>query len=246
MAACFAVAPAFAHPTNDDLAARFAKGAYMEAARIAEQAASADDYAFAARSLLAECMTGSAEPDAGMVEHAKKDAEAALKIDPMHEEGRLQLAIALSLKSRTMNTMDAWNSGYGDKGLKLARSVLAQDPDNYFAHGFLAVWNLEVRRRGGALGASIMGASIADARMHYEAAARLAPDYVGVYWQYARALVALDARKYGDQAKVILQEALDAKADDHVEGVMQERSRVLLNALKGDGKAAQALALRML
>jgi cytochrome c-type biogenesis protein CcmH/NrfG len=191
-------------------------------------------------------MTGTSEPDARMVERARQDAETALKLDPKHEEARLQLAIALSLKSRTMNSMDVWNSGYGDRGVKLARSVLAQDPDNSFAHGFLAVWNLEVRRRGGTLGASMLGASLADARRHYEDAVRLAPDYVGVYWQYARALVALDARKYGDQARVILQKALDAKADDHCESVMQERASVLLEALKGDRKAAQALALRML
>jgi len=92
----------------------------------------------------------------------------------------------------------------------------------------------------------MMGASLADARRHYYDAVRLAPDYVGVYWQYARALVALDARKYRDQAREILQKAMEAKADDHCESVMQERASVLLQALKGDSKAAQALALRML
>lgn len=238
---------ALAHPSNSDLAGRFASGAYLEAAVLAEKAAGADDLAFAARSLLALCMTGSSEPDVATVNRAERDAEAALKLNPKHEEGRLQLAIALSLKSRVMSTMDAWYSGYGEKGLKLARGVLAQDPSNYFAHGFLAVWNLEVRRRGGLLGAGLLGANLDEARKHYEAAVRLAPDYVGLYWQYARALVALDARKYATTARQELEKALAAQANDHVEGVMQERSRALLEMLKtGDAKAAQRMAQQML
>jgi tetratricopeptide (TPR) repeat protein len=239
-------APAFAHPTSPELAGRFSRGEYLEAAQQAEAAAGADDLAFAARALLAHCMTGESEPDAAVIDRASKDAEAALKIDPGHEEGQLQLAIALSLKSRAMDVLDAWNKGYGDKGRKLATAVLEKDPANFYAHGFLAVWNVEVRRRGGSLGAGIMGASVRAGREHYAAALKLAPDDVGIHWQYGRALVALDAKQYGDEAAIVLERALAAKADDHVETVMQERAARLAEALKGDRKAAQRLARNML
>lgn len=245
-AAVMLAAPAFAHPTSPDLAARFSRGEYLEAARLAEQAAGADDLAFAARSLLAQCMTGTEEPDSGLVERASRDAEAALKIDPAHEEGRLQLAIALSLKSRALDVLEAWNKGYGDKGRKLANEVLKADPENYYAHGFLAVWNVEVRRRGGSIGAGIMGASVKAGRAHYARAMELAPDDVGIHWQYGRALAALDAKQYGEEALRAVERALAANADDHVEKVMQERARELAEALKGDRKAAQALARKML
>jgi tetratricopeptide (TPR) repeat protein len=238
--------PAFAHPTSPDLAGRFARGEYLEAARMAEAAASPDDLAFAARSLLAYCMTGAEDPDAAIVDRASKDAEAALAIEPAHEEGQLQLAIALSLKSRAMDVLDAWNKGYGDKGKKLALAVLKSDPDNFYAHGFLAVWNVEVRRRGGPVGASIMGASVKAGREHYQAALKLAPDDIGIHWQYARALTALDARQYGDEAAEVLGRAITANAGDHVEGVMQKRAATLAEALKGDRKAAQKLARTML
>src|SRR5262249_25515990 len=161
---------------------------YMEAAAQAEAGAGANDLAFAARSLLAHCMTGVDEPDARIVDRASKDAEAALRLDPGHEEGKLQLAIALSLKSRTMGLIDAWSAGYGDKGRDLANQVLAKDPNNFYAHGFLAVWNIEVRHRGGAIGAAFLGASLKEARHQYDEAARLAPDDVGIHWQYGRAL----------------------------------------------------------
>jgi len=237
---------ASAHPTSVELAAKFARGEYMAAAQEAEAAAGADDLAFAARALLAYCMTGTQEPDAGIVERASKDAEAALKIEPDHEEGQLQLAIALSLKSRRMDAMAAWNAGYGEKGRKLAEAVLKADPSNYYAYGFLAVWNVEVERRGGGFGAWVMGASLDKARSNYQMALRLAPDDVGIHWQYARALAALDAKAHAQEVAQALDRALAASASDHVEQVMQGRAAELADAIKGDKTAAGKLAEVML
>ncbi len=239
-------APALAHPTSTELAAKFARGEYMTAAKEAEAAAGADDLAFAARALLAHCMTGASQPDAAIVERASKDAEAALKLDPMHEEGRLQLAIALSLKSRGMDAFAVWTAGYGEKGRKLAEEVLKSDPSNFYAHGFLAVWNVEVERAGGGMGAWMMGASLEKAREHYQAAAKMAPDDVGIHWQYARALAALDVQAHGDEAAAVLARAIGADAGDHVEQVMQERAVRLAAALKADRIAAQKLARELL
>jgi hypothetical protein len=238
--------PAHAHPDLGDLEAKFARGEYMAAATAAEASAGADGLAFAARSLLALCMTGQAAPDASLVERAVRDAEAALKLDPDHEEGRLQLAIALSLKSRDMNAMAAWSAGYGEKGKKLAEEVLKADPRNFYAHGFLAVWNIEVERRGGGMGAWMMGASLDAGRRHYETARLLAPDDVGIHWQYARALAALDLKAYQNDVAAALARALSANAADHVEQVMQARARQLSAALTADRDRAQQLAQAML
>ena len=237
---------AAAEPSPPGLGAMFASGEYLAAAQLAEAASSADDLAFAARSLLAQCMTGDREPDSGMVERAAADARRALALDPMHEEGRLQLAIAISLKSRSMSLMDAWYAGYGEEGRKLAEEVLAQDPGNFYAHGFLAVWNIEVRRRGGVLGASLLGASVEAGRKHYAIAAHLAPGDAGVHWQFARALTALDAVRYGDEAAAILDRAVATSSPDHVQMVMKTRAAQLAEALKQNRKAAQVLARTLL
>ena len=240
------VLPASAHPTSIELAAKFARGEYMAAASEAETAAGADDLAFAARALLAFCMTGEQEPDAAIIDRASRDAEAALTLEPDHGEGRLQLAIALSLKSRPMDAMTAWSAGYGEKGRKLAEDVLAADPTNFYAHGFLAVWNIEVEQRGGGFGAWVMGASLDKARSHYAIAIQLAPDDVGIHWQYARALVALGAKAHATEAMQALTRAMSAVAQDHVEQVMQARAIRLVEALKGDKAAAEKLAQVML
>lgn len=238
--------PARAHPTSSELAGKFARGEYLMAAAAAESAAGADDLAFAARALLAHCITGTVEPDAGIVDRAARDAEAALREEPGHEEAQLQLAIALSLKSRVMDPMAAWSAGYGDKGKKLAEGVLKSDPRNFYAHGFLAVWNIEVERRGGSMGAWVMGASLDEARRHYDAARALAPDDVGIHWQYARALAAMDLKRYQAEVTAVLQRAVVASASDHVEEVMQGRSQRLLAAISGNTADAQKLAREML
>ncbi len=238
--------PALAHPAPDDLAAKFARGEYMAAAAAAEAAAGADDLAFAARSLLAHCMTGTRQIDAAILDRARRDAEAALDLDPGHEEGRLQLAIALSLKSRGMDVMAAWNTGYGQKARRLAEEVLGSDPRNPYAHGFLAVWNLEVEQRGGGMGAWLMGASRDSARRHYDAARAVAPDDVGIHWQYARALAALDIAGRWREVREALDRALAAAATDHVEQVMQARARQLADAMATGRDAAQVLARSLL
>lgn len=228
------------------LDARFASGAFLEAAGLAEAEATADDYAFAARAILAHCFIGDGEPDPALLDRARKNAEAALAMAPSHSEGRLQLAIALSLKSRYMDTMAAMNAGYGETGKKLATEVLNAEPANYYAHGFLAVWHVEVRRRGGMVGAGIMGASLDAARDHYQTAIRLAPDDVGLHWQYARALAAFDARKYRVEIAEVLARAASANAGDRIEQVMQARAVRLSEAMAQGHKAAQKLAQDLL
>ncbi len=238
--------PASAHPISSELAEKFARGEYMDAAREAEAGASAHDLSFAAQSLLALAMTGSGEPDAAILDRAERNAEAALKLAPDLDDARLQLAFALSLKSRPMDAMAVWTSGNGEKARKLAEAVQKSDPSNFYALGFLAVWNIEVEKRGGDMGAWMMGASLEKARDYYAAAANLAPDDIGLHWQYARALIALDPTKYENDAARALDRAANASAGDYLERVMQERAIELAAALKADKAAAQKLAETML
>lgn len=237
---------AWAAPTDPMLSAQFEDGKYLRAAEAAERLGSADDLAFAARSLLALCMTGPSDIDADVLDRAYQNAAKAVSIDRGHVEGRLQMAIAASLQTRSMTLMEANRSGLANLGKLLVEGVLEDEPDNFYAHGFAAVWHVEARRRAGAFGAMVVGASLKDARVHYEAAARLAPDDVGVHWSYGRALVAQDARRHREPAEAALVQAITASADNHVERVMQVRAERLLGELRADVDAAEAAALEML
>lgn len=213
-------APASADPIEQ----AFASGRFLQSAEMAQRAGGADNFARAARAMLADAII-EGEPTESRLNEAEALARQALSLDPDHVEGRLQLAITLSLKARQMSTREALDSGYGGTSRDLVKDVLKADPDNVYAQGFMAVWNIEVVRRGGGLGAAFMGASVQKARAHYTRAIETGEADPSLHWQYARALAALNARKYEDEIATCLDRAITAKADDTLTRIMQARAR---------------------
>lgn len=241
----FVTSPVFAQDVASFIA--FDEGRYEEATSLARATATADGYAFAARSLLARGMCGDEQPPAELLDAAEADARAALALDESHLEGRLQLAIVLSLKARPLSTRDARKTGYGPYARDLAKEVLEVDPANAYANGFLAVWNIEVVRRGGGFGARIMGAGVKKGRRYYHAAVATNPDDIALHWQYARALAALNTRKYRGEIEVALDRATSVEPENHLASVMAARAEILKEAMATqDRKAVQALAINML
>lgn len=226
----------------------FSEGRYAEAVDLVALEQSADAQAFAARSLLADAMSNDEfSPPLAALESAEGYARAALAIDPEHVEGRLQLAIALSLRSRPLSIKEVRQTNLAEESKHLVRSVLEDDPANPYAHGFMAVWNIEVRRRGGAIGAAVLGASVRKARRHYEAAIDSRPQDASIHWQYARALAALDAEKYHQEIETALQSALNCGTESQLETAMQARAAVLHQAVQTESAdTVQDLAARML
>lgn len=225
----------------------FAQGRFQEAARMAEASGHADAYALAARAVLADVMCGNGQPDAAMLDRAELLARAALDEEPAHVEGRLQLAITLSLKARGLSRTDAWRSGYGGEARKLVQAVIADDPGNAYAHGFLAVWHVEVVRRGGRIGAAMMDASLDEGLSHYEQAVALLPDDPGLHWQMARALTAHNPRRYRDRIEAALEAALAGGENTALDTVMIRRASILSEALVAlDPDAVKRMAEDML
>ncbi|MEM9938837.1 MAG: hypothetical protein AAF768_08320 [Pseudomonadota bacterium] len=233
--------------TSERLTA-FADGRYADAVALAQIEDSADSLAFAARSLLAEAMSAEDHiPSLALAEEAENFARRALGLDPRHVEARLQLAIALSLRARPMSTRQALDSGLGTEAKKLVLSVLDDDPDNFYAHGFMSVWHLEVVRRGGSLGSAMMGASVKKARRHYQHATALNPDDASTHWQYARALAALNARKYREEVQAALEAAYRATCETELETIMKARAVQLNLAFQAQSnREVERIAERML
>lgn len=227
--------------------AAFRAGQYDLALREAGGELTADSHALRARSILAKAMCAAREPDTAVLKKALDEAEAALKLDAGHGEGRLQKAIALSLLTRPMDLLEARDSGNGPKAKALAEGVLADDPANHYALGFLAVWHVEVHRRGGSVGAAMMGASLKTARKYYAEAVRLAPEDASLRWQWARALAAFDAKKYHAEIEAELQAAMEIDPATELDRVMQSRAEMLLDVvMSGKPRDVEAAALGML
>lgn len=215
----------------DPVEQAFASGRFLQSAELARREGGADNLARAARAVLADAVIRG-EPMWERLEEAETLARQAVRLDPDHVEGRLQLAISLSLKARLMSTRDALDSGYGGVSRDLVRSVVEADPGNVYAHGFLAVWNIEVVRRGGGLGSAFMGASVRKGRTHYRKALATGEADPALHWQYARALAALNARKYEDEITACLERAISSRADDTLTRIMQARAQTFQNYIE--------------
>lgn len=234
-------------PELGEASLAFERGAFDRAASLGVERGDADGLALAARALLAEAVTGETDPPPALIAEAERLADLALAQDPHHIEARLQLAIAWSLRLRAMSNGEARRSGLGGDTRALVRSVLEDDPGNPYAHGLMAVWHIEVVRRGGSLGAAIMGASIDDALAHHRLAAEGAPHEAALHWQVARALTALDARRYRNEIDAAL--ALARTGDPHnpLQPVISLRAEHLAEAIETrPAREVETLAAQML
>ncbi len=224
IAVLFLAAPLSAQADLAEADAAFRAGEFSRAIEACAEDTSAEAEAFRARVMLAEAISGSADPPRPLLDRALAAAEAALAENPAHVEGRLQRAIALSLIVRPMSIAEARRTGHAETSRALAEAVLADDPANPWAHAFLSVWHVEVQRRGGSIGAAVMGASLREARRHHQAAAAAAPQDVTIRWQWARALAALDARRHQAEIETALAAALAITPETEVDRVMQSRA----------------------
>ena len=220
----FLMAP-LAHAQQKEAVSAYIIGDYGTAAEIAEASGQADDLAFAAQSVLAQAMSvETGQPAQSALERAEVLARKALAVNESHVDARLQLAISLSLQARPMSNRQVRRSGIGQTAKQLADDILAEDGANVFANGLLAVWNVEVLRRGGRIGGRIMGASIQAGRQHYETGVMASPDDGSLHWQWARVLAATNPRKYRSEIDAALAASIAATTDDALEGVMQARA----------------------
>ena len=230
------IAP-FAAAQDATQIAAFDHGRFEDAAFAGEQTESADQYAFRARALLADAMCQNTQPSNDFLKAPEEFARKALEMDPDHVEAKIQLAITLSLYARPLSSKEALQTGHGSKAKKLVKSALKADPGNAYAHGFMAVWNIEVVRRGGSFGASVMGASVNNARRHYAKAVETLPYDASLHWQYARALAALNPKKYRKDIDRALEYAQVSPIDNHLEQVMAERADELRDRLSSSSRA---------
>jgi len=190
---------------SNEAQAAYEVGEYDRALLLALEEDTEDSLAFAARVVLAEGI-GDEPIDMSNVrlDHAQQLAERAMSLDLRHDEARLQQAIVLSLRARAMGTRPAYRVRLGRRARALGEAVAEESPDNVYAHGFLAVWHVEVIRRGGRIGALVLRASMAEARMHYAKATELAPSAAALHWQWARALSAMNPSKYANDIDAAL------------------------------------------
>ncbi|MEJ0059868.1 MAG: hypothetical protein WDM79_09960 [Terricaulis sp.] len=240
-----AAAPAAADPPG--AAARYyAAGDFMAAADAAEAQNSPSSLAFAARALMAECLTSTDRRNVDeLITRAERAAREALELDAESVDARLQLALALGARGRRSSLSDAIRHGYANQGRRLIQEALDRAPDEPWAHALMGGWHLEVLRRGGRAGAVAYGARLNTGIAEFERARALAPDDPLIALQYAVALIELDSDLYAAQAADLLQASASARPRDAFEAHAVRQANRLAGVLERDGPAAVDRAVRI-
>lgn len=237
-----AAATAWAEPSPSALRA-YERGAFLSAASVSAASGSPEDYAFAARSLLAQCVVDPNADRLALADRAIAAAGAALAADPNSVEARLQLALAFGVRGRMMSDAAALHAGYPQRGRALIDEALALDPNEAWAHALLGGWHVEVMTRGGAGGALLFGANASEAIAAFERARALAPNDMTIAAQYGVALLQLNPRRYARRADRQLAAAAAIVPRDAFEVYVRRQAESIRSRLRAEGPdAARAAA----
>jgi tetratricopeptide (TPR) repeat protein len=198
----FLVAPAYA---NDIATVQtlIKTGDYAAAHDTAVEIQSAEALALAAESLARQVMLGEVKKLKKTSKKARDLAEAALEIDPTHQNARLQYAITDGFVARLTGDVSAWMKKLPQKSFAKIEAYRADFPDDPRGDALLAAWHLGVIRKAGTSnGAKWFDASLQEGQRLYEGAMLASPDDPVIAMNYAFALIALGEDVYSDWNKV--------------------------------------------
>lgn len=230
--------PAVAGPAMD----LFNQSRFMEAAIAARAEHTPDSDALAARATLvvAAYQTTDRARANILIDQAIDDAGRAIAAYPGHEEGQLQLAIAVGYHAKLNRSPKE-----GRDARKLMEKVLRQAPENAYAWALLGGWHGEsVADIGSFLAGTVMGARKSEAIRNFEEALRRDPNNPTFPILFAFTLVRLDEKNW-PQVRQLLLRASQQKATDGFQSLLQAQGRNVLITLDSAGeKAAKTLVKR--
>jgi len=215
-------------------------GDYQAAFAEAESLQSAAGYALAAECLLTEIMLGKAKKNKKQAKAARKLAEAALELDPTHQNARLQYAIADGFITRETGDVSAWMKKLPQKTYAIVQAYRTDFPDDVRGDALLGAWHLAVVRKAGEKNAQKwFEASIADGQALFETAMIATPDDAVIGVNYAFSLIALDEDDLPDvtMAYALLNRLIAAKPTDHLSQTVLGYGREALTIMEDRGAA---------
>ena len=225
-----------AEPINAAMAA-FAKGQFVDAARIAETASTSRGFALAAESLTihAHFLAASGEKEV-LLQRSTEMAQRAIRADPDNPDAHLQLARAIGRRAQLVGSIEASNRGYAEQIRDATEMALRLKPDMAAAHLSYGLWHAEIVGAVGPLLARLTyRANAKDAISSFQRAIKLAPKAKAVYLESAIGLLTLNEKKYGGQAQKLLKRTIEIPAGDAYDRLLERRAVEYIATLDSNG-----------
>jgi len=216
-------------------------GDYAAASEQAALIATADAQSLAAEALLSEIMLGEVEKNKKQAKKARKLAEAALELDPTHQNARLQYAIADGFITRETGDVSAWMKKLPQKTQAVVQAYRTDFPDDVRGDALMGAWHLAIVRKAGDGNArKWFGANVADGQAFYDKAIAFEPDDAVIGVNYAFAMIALEDEDMPDvnAAWTILEKLVATPQTDNLNMTVLNYAREALT-LRDDRDAAR-------
>lgn len=223
--------------------AAYRDGQWAQARLLGEAAGGAVGYGFAARAVLTEVLLAGAKPPMlGKVREGRALAERALRLEPRHVEGRLQLATALGMLARNTAPAMAVAQQWPQRSKALLLAVTRDAPQEVWGHALLGGWHLEALRVGGAAAGRFLGARLGHGRASFEKAMALDTEEPAVPFFFGAGLLVLEPAAHSEECAALVNAAAQTRGTGAFQAEIRRRSR-LLGARLGSGDVAGATAL---
>ena len=164
----------------------------------------------------------------------KQAVRSALEADPQSIDVKLIYATTIWLEARSTGKRMSYLKGLPQKSRDIFRDILDRHPDHARTLGSYALWNYDVIRRGGDIGARALGASLESAEEMWRRSRELAPEDDFLAIQGAYMLVAYDRKRYHDEAISLLSSITHNHLNSKLRLSILDRGNSLKSALENE------------
>ena len=212
----------------------FFEGRFTEAANLAQGLDTSEGYALAADSLaIYGYYIAPGNEKEGLFRRATELARKAIRLDAANPEAHLQFAHVMGRHGQVIGILEALNEGYARQIRDAIQEALRLAPDMAAAHLSLAAWHAGAVSHGGIIASLLYGANEEDALAHFVRALELAPREKTVFLEYALGLLSLDAIGNREQARDLLDRAIQIPQKDAHDRIIHRKAVERLAALDG-------------
>lgn len=178
-----------------------------------------------------------------------KQAELALENNPKEVSHHLLKVASLGAIARSVSPRESLANRYGSKSKKAIDALMGVTKTEPWGLALAGIWNIEVERRGGFVGAALLGASFEEGETLLNRSMVMLPEEPAIPFAYAVALLSLDTEAHAERSKALLATArqlCSIQAMDPLSApVMEHGSRILelLSKKEMDAVKTKSLAL---
>lgn len=216
----------------------FTMGRFEEARTEAVKMNTAEGYAIASESLLAQILLGEVGKLNSHSQSARSLAEKAIALDSNLYNAQLQYAISDGFVTRTTSAIKAWQKKLPKKTLTKIKNFREMYPEDALGLALEGAWHLGVIRKVGEKNSrDWFGASLSEGIHLYNMAMALSSDNTLIEVNYAMSLLAVDSNRWKSFAEKLLLNVSKRDEKDYLSKQVQLKSIQVLEVIADDKKS---------